>query len=267
MAFSIFLLSFALHIMNINAASKKFDEIKKSMASADSLDGLDSFYDPEIDYSVLTGRVSDRDQSSQILKIQSDHKNIKFFRAGDKMQFNITSQQDSDRCETHVRSVEENYFVVYVKDLNVCWNQDSYFRRGTQLTMHSKDLSDRIKESSLYRVVLLKRRKDFFHQLNKINHFIWSFDQQRVKVVSEYDKQIIALQLQKQKALDLLRSRKADKSKLQKELVYRLDVLDRDLDFYRIEKDEGKLDRWRKDHDLGLPVASRPQRLKKAKND
>ncbi len=236
------------------------------MASADSLNGLDSFYDPNVDYSKFAGRVSDRDPSSQILKIFTEHKNIKFFRAGDKVNFHIGNLSDLEPCLAHVRSVEKNYFVVYVKDLNACWGRDNYFRRGTLLSLKSEDLANRIKESSLYRVVLLKRRKDFFYQLNKMNHFIWSFEQQRVKVVAEYDKKIIEIQRQKQEALDLLVSRKKDKVKLQKELVYRLDILDTDLDFYRIERDDNKLDRWRQDHDLGIPVGKKPQRLKKASN-
>jgi len=257
-------LSFLVQGPAFSAASKRVQ--KNNLAMTDAMDGLDSFYDPKTDYSKFEGRVSDRDPSSQILKVFTEYRNIKFFRAGDKVRFQVGNLKDMDFCDAHVRSVEKRYFVVYVKDLNSCWGRDSYFRRGTQLFLKSDDLARRIKESSLYRVVLIKRKKDFFNQLNKINHFIWSFDQQRIKVVAEYDKQIIEIQKKKRAALDLLLSRKKDKVNLQKELVYRLDVLDRDLDFYRIERDEKIIDRWSMDHDLGLPIKRSPQNIKRAEN-
>ena len=47
--------------------------------------------------------------------------------------------------------------------------------------------------------------------------------------------------------------------RLQKELSQKLDELDRDLDFYRIRKDQILVDRWHMDQDLGLPVGDRPQ--------
>jgi hypothetical protein len=35
--------------------------------------------------------------------------------------------------------------------------------------------------------------------------------------------------------------------------------MDEDLEFYRIDKDEPKIDRWHLDHDLGKPVNHRPK--------
>ena len=69
----------------------------------------------------------------------------------------------------------------------------------------------------------------------------------------------------KQRALDHLGVVKRDKIHLQKELSYRLDVIDRDLDFYRIERNELIADRWFHDHHLGLPVGKRPQAMKEEK--
>ena len=53
---------------------------------------------------------------------------------------------------------------------------------------------------------------------------------------------------------------------LQKELIYRLDKLEQDIETYRIEKVELLRDRWALDHDLGLPVGKRPQNIKSLKD-
>ena len=57
----------------------------------------------------------------------------------------------------------------------------------------------------------------------------------------------------------MLKTKKKDSIDLQKELSYRLDKLDNDLEFYRVDKDEPKIDRWHLDHDLGKPVTDRPR--------
>lgn len=226
-------------------------------------EGLDAFYDGGRDYSRFSGRVSDRDNSGTILKISSENQNIRFFRAGDALSFRLESSPKSGAtpCQANVRGVEKEHFVVFVKDLTPCFGNENYFRRGAVLIIDSDDLAKRVEEASRYRVVLLKRRRDFFEQLNSINQFVWSYDQQRVLVAAEYDKEILALQKAKEDALTMLVSKKQDQIRLQGELASKLDELDRDLDFYRIRKDEMMVDRWHEDHDLGLPLGRRPQDL------
>ncbi len=228
------------------------------------IEKLDSWYDNEYDYSQFTGRVSDRDKGSNILKISSEDKNIKFFRAGDKVNFTVASK-DTDYCQGYVRNVEEKFFVIFVKDLYSCWNDSDYFRRGTLLHFNSKQLLSRVKEASKYRIVLLKRKKDFFKQLNGVNHFIWSYDQQKVLTASDYDLKIVEIEKGKQKALEMLLAKKQDQIRLQKELIRRLSELDQELGHYRIERDDLLVDRWHLDHDLGLPVGKRPQKLRAKK--
>ena len=50
--------------------------------------------------------------------------------------------------------------------------------------------------------------------------------------------------------------------RLQRELAYRLDNIDKELSFYRIEKVEPLFDRWHLDHDLGYPVYERPEEIR-----
>lgn len=221
----------------------------------------DSFFDPEFDYSSFMARVTDRDKTGNIIKLFSDNKNVKFFRSGDEVRFRV-SHKETKMCRGYVRSVENQYFILYVQDLYECWKEGEYFRRGALLQMRSIVLATRVRDASLYRVVLLNRRADFFSQLNDTNHFIWSYDQERVKTAAEYDKKIIELQKAKQRALELLVVRKSDSIKIQKELTYRVDQLDKDLDFYMIEKSDADDDRWNKDHDLGKPVGKRPPEIK-----
>jgi hypothetical protein len=221
----------------------------------------DSFFDPNFNYTEFTGRVTDRDKSASILKVSSESGNIKFFRSGDEVRFRLAGHATKS-CIGYVRSVEEDYFVLYVKDISPCWGEYEYIMGGAMLVFDSEQLSARVVDASNFRIILLKRRRDYLKQLNDINHFVWSFDQERIKMASEFDEKITALRQAKTKALDMLHVKKEDSIKLQRELAYRLDKLDKDLEFYRIDKDEPKIDRWHLDHDLGVPVSKRPVELK-----
>lgn len=225
-------------------------------------EGLDSFYDPTKDYSSFEGRITDRDDTKTIFKVHSDNTNTKFLRAGDTMSFHIAHQEEEEACTGYVRSTEEKYFVLYVADMARCYRNDEYFRRGSILLFNSPMLASRVKDASSYRVNLIERRKDFYQQLSDINHFIWTYDQQKVLTSAEYDKKILALREAKQKALDSLIDKKKDYHRLQGELMRRLDALDKDLDFYRIGNEDTTLDRWNRDQNLGLPVGKRPQSYK-----
>jgi len=221
----------------------------------------DSFFDPKYDYSEFTGRVTDRDDTNSIFKISSENRNIKFFRSGDLVKFRLASK-DTKSCMGYVRSVEEDYFVMFVKDITKCWGLQKYFRRGAMLVFESGTLASRVRDASTFRIVLLKRRRDFYKQLNDVNHFVWSYDQEKVKLAAEFDEKIAALKQAKIEGIDMLQTKKKDSINLQRELSYRLDKLDKDLEFYRIDKDEPKIDRWHLDHDLGKPVGKRPRGIK-----
>lgn len=237
-------------------------QTKKRREERRELDELvkDSFYDNTKDYSRFLGRVTDRDDTATIFKVYSSNRNIKFFRSGDPIYFYPASREEKF-CQGHVRSREKNYFTLYAKDISKCWRIDKYFRRGTLVRVWSPVLADRVRDASIHRVTLLKRRKSFLRQLNDINHFTWSYDQQRINLASEYDKKILELKNQKREALDSLMKRKSESANLQQTLSYRLDHIDEDLDFYRIEPDISRGDRWNDDHDLGLPVTKRPQSI------
>jgi hypothetical protein len=222
----------------------------------------DSFYDTSFDYSKFSGRVTDRDSTSSIVKISSENKNIKFFRAGDLVEFKIQNNKESDQCQGYVRSIEENYFVMYVKDLIPCFPKEEYFRRGTVLVMSSSKLSTRVREASVYRGTLINKKKDFMGQLNGINQDVWNFEEKKIQVAAEFDQKIVELEKQKTRALDQILSQKNDQTRLQKELAYRLDTIDKELNFYRVEKEDLFFDRWHLDHDLGYPVYEKPEEIR-----
>lgn len=222
----------------------------------------DSFYDPQFDYAHFSGRVTDRDKTANVVKVSSENRNVKFFRAGDLVEFKVQSTPDTDYCQGFVRSIEEHYFVMYVKDLFPCYSKDDYFRRGTVLIMQSDRLAQRVREASVYRASLLYKKKDFMSQLNGINGDIWNFEEQKIQVASDYDRRIAEIEKEKIKALDELLTRRNDQIKLQRELAYRLDNIDKELDFYRVEKEELLIDRWHLDKDLGYPVYDRPEEIR-----
>jgi hypothetical protein len=243
--------------MNI-ADAKKSNKITKEDLIVDG----DSFYDPKFDYMNFSGRVTDRDQSGTIVKITSENKNVKFFRASDLVEFKIQNTEKTNYCQGYVRSIEDNYFVVFVKDFHPCFAGDDYFRRGTVLIMRSEKLLLRVKEATIYRASLIKKKKDYMSQLNNVNQDIFSYEEKKVQIASEFDQKIADLETQKIKSLDKLITEKNDEIRLQRELGYRLDSIEKELVFYRLEKQELMVDRWHLDHDLGYPVYKRPEEIR-----
>lgn len=219
---------------------------------------MDSFYDAKTDYSKFSGRITDKDDSGHIIKVSSENDNIKFFRAGDPVEFTVAKFKGAP-CFGHVRSVEPGYFVIYVRDYGPCWGDRDYFRRGSALIFNAKSLQKRIMSMGRYRVVLLRRKNDFLKQLNGINHFLWGYNQKKVHLAAEYDKKVMELERKKQTALEGLLDERGDQILLQRELIRRIENVDKDLEFYRIGKSELFDDRWHMDLELGLPVKPRPQ--------
>jgi hypothetical protein len=218
--------------------------------------------DPNFDYERFSGRVTDKDDSARIFKVKTENNNSKFFRAGDEVLFKLNLKEDRRYCKGFVRSVEDFHFTMYVETLAPCFSSDDYFKRGTILNFYSKVLGLRVFEASKYREQLILRKEDFLKQLNDINHFIWTFDQQKVKTAANFDEEINRLQREKRKALDDLISLKHERLILQTELMKKLNELDESLIFYRVERQELMTDRWNQDHDVGLPMGQRPQDIK-----
>jgi hypothetical protein len=249
----------------------QFNRVAYSQETSRSSETLkiegDSFYDTTFDYSNFSGRVTDRDSTSSIVKISSENKNIKFFRSGDSLEFKVQNNKSGEYCQGFVRSIEDGYFVMYVKDLKPCYTNELYFRRGTALIIRSFKLASRIREASLYRATLLNKKKDFLTQLNSLNQIVWNFEEKKIEVAAAYDKKIAEIEKQKTRALDQLLAGKNDQLRLQKELGYRLDSLDKELLFYRVEKVEPLYDRWHLDQDLGYPVYDKPEEVRKRKEE
>ncbi len=231
----------------------------KGVAEADN----NAFIDPNVDYTKFFGRVSDKDDKGHILKIKVENNNTKLLKAGDLVYFKVNNYESDEFCKASVRSVEDFYFSIYVQDFSGCWNTSRYFPRGMQLNFKSEKMAQRVFEASKYREILFMRREGFLKQLNEINHFLWSYDQQRLKTAADYDLQINQLIREKQLALDNLIQKKQENILLQSELVKKLDSLDATLEHYKIDRREYLTDRWHMDQDSGLPVTRRPQELKR----
>jgi hypothetical protein len=222
---------------------------------------LDSFFDPKKDYSVFSGRITDRGELGHIIKISSENPNIKFFRAGDSLEFTVASK-DLPFCQGHIRHVDKGHFVIYVKDIKPCWGKQDIFRRGTALIFKAQSLQKRIEEMARHRVVLLKRKRDFLKELNQINNFLHSYNQKKIVIAAKYDQRIIEIEKEKESSLEKLISKREDRLKIQRELIKRIKDITEDLEHYRISEYELFEDRWHMDLQLGLPVKSKPQELK-----
>ncbi|MCY4523667.1 MAG: hypothetical protein OXB84_02890 [Halobacteriovoraceae bacterium] len=243
-------------------SQKKDKEHLKNIERQKLIGELDSFYDAKTDYSKFIGRTTDRDRSGRILKMTSENRNIKFFKTGDMVKFGLPKTWD-EQCTGYVRGVEEKHFILYVVDYHPCWKKDEYFRRGTILVFYSPVLATRVRDASIYRQLLISKRRGFLRQLDEANDFIWSYNQKRILTAAEFDKKILKLRKAKQKSMGKLLLQKEDSVKLREELIKRVDKTDKDIDFYRIDLYEKKLDRWNLDHGLGLPVSKRPPGLKR----
>ncbi len=231
-------------------------------ASIEESVGLDSFYDPSIDYSKFSGRLTDKDPSGMILKIYTESRNVKFFKPSDPVSFRVTKFRDKTPCKGNVRSIEKNYLTIYSKNLIPCWGELYNFRRGMLMIFESDRLAQRIKSASRYRVALLTKKRDFLYQLNDVNKFVWGFKQEQVKLAAEYDRKILELKKLKEEAINLLLSKKRDQIRIQRELGFRLDQIDNELKYYRVEKDELYTDRWHLDQNTGVPVYKKPVPVK-----
>lgn len=245
----------------MNSLTVRSDMTKKMAKETLKIDA-DSFYDVTFDYTSFSGRVTDRDSTASIVKISSENKNVKFFRAGDLVEFKLQNNNEGEYCQGFVRSIEPDYFVMFTKDLIPCFPKDEYFRRGSVLVMRSEKLAQRVREASVYRATLMNKKKDFMGQLNDINNGIWNFEERKVQMAADFDRRIVEMEKEKLRALDELLTKKNDEIKLQRELAFRLDNIDKELDFYRIDKNELMVDRWHLDKDLGYPVYDRPEEIR-----
>ena len=221
-----------------------------------------SFIDPNVDYSVFFGRVTDKDKTGRILKVRSENNNTKFLKAGDIVYFKVNEHDYGKYCKASVRSVEDFFFSMFVQDFSACWDMKQYFPRGQMLNFTSKLMEQRVFEASHFREILLLRKEGYISQLSKINHFLWTYDQQKIKVAAEYDERINEILREKQKALDNLIQKKQENILLQSELKGRLTSLDESLNHYKIERQEPITDRWNMDHGTNLPFGRRPMEMK-----
>jgi hypothetical protein len=257
MSFSVIFLFHLFFVSSVNAMILTPSYSKEGVLEADNRGQIN----PELDYERFSGRVSDKDDSGRIFKIRVENNNAKFFRAGDMVLFKVNLQGNREYCKAFVRNVEDFHFTVYVETLAPCYSSQKYFLRGTVLNFFSKTLGVRVFEATKYREQLIVRKEDFLKQLNDINHFLWTFDQQKVKTAANYDEEINRLMREKRKALDDMISLKEERLNLQNELMGKLNELDESLKFYRVERQELMTDRWNADHDAGLPFGQRPQSI------
>ena len=213
-------------------------------------------YDPAKDYSRFFGRVTDKNDAERVLKIQSNTRNVHFLKIGDLLTFEIKiGVAKKHPCRAHVKSSgEADYLVIRVEELGPCWDRSRYFRRGTFLYFTSPVMQTRVRDAMAFRTLLLRRKEDFLGQLNDINHFLASYDQQKLLAVSLYERKIVELQRRKQKSKNSLAGKKNDYLRLQREMVRELSALDKDLKFYRIHPEEDNRDGWKTELRFGLPV-------------
>src|SRR5687768_14831649 len=69
--------------------------------------------DVGVDYERFSGRVSDKDDSGRIFKVNVENNNTKFFRAGDEVLFKVNLKDTRNFCKGFVRSVEEFHFTMF----------------------------------------------------------------------------------------------------------------------------------------------------------
>lgn len=216
-----------------------------------------SIFDPQFDYSHFLGRLTDRDKLSNTLKIKVETSNIRFLRSADALKFSIPTI-NTNFCQANVQDIQEsngNYLTIYTPDIKACWDDnDHLLRRGMQISFVSPTLQERVVAAEQMRQVYIKQKEDFLIQLNSINNFLYTFNEQITHAVSNYDKKLHQLQQERQQQIDQLLSDKENKIKIQKELVKKVEWIKNQLKYYQIERIEPVLDRWNQDLKTGFPV-------------
>lgn len=218
-------------------------------------------------YSEFYARLTDRNKSSEILKFNTENPNVKLFQAGDQLKIFIASRLEGPSCIGYVRDIEGQYIVVSLKNVEHCWDEFGGLRRGAMVKIESQMLSKRIIDASVFRDVLIKRKSDYLQQLKEVNKFLLNFKQFKLEEIAKIEKEIISLEEKKLIKVSALMAKRKDFIYLQRELNFRLDKLDEDIENYRLERVELLRDRWAKDQDLGRPYSNRPQEIKNWPDD
>ena len=154
---------------------------------------------PNEDYSKFYGRITDRNNKGDILKIHTENANIKLFQAGDVTKFYLASRLEESPCVGYVRDIEDNYLVISVNNIEQCWNKFGGIRRGSILKFDSEILAKRIVDAGVFREVLIKRKNDYLSQLKEVNNFLLNFKQSKVKEISRIEQEIVKLEEMKLK--------------------------------------------------------------------
>lgn len=218
-------------------------------------------------YSVFYARLTDRNESSEILKFNTENPNVKLFQAGDQVKIFIASRLEGPSCIGYVRDIEDQYMVVALKNVKQCWDEFGGLRRGAMVKIESQMLSKRIVDAGIFRDVLIKRKNDYLGQLKEVNKFLLNFKQYKLEEIAKIEKEIISLEEKKLIKVSALMAKRKDFIHLQRELNFRLDKLDEDIENYRLERVELLRDRWAKDQDFGRPYSNRPQEIKNWPDD
>lgn len=217
-----------------------------------SLD-FDGFLDPKRDYSKNVGRITDIHQNKKIFKVKVESDTTRFLKAGDTVLISF-DKLSQDQCETYVVSTEISYVTLSWVSLDKCWDKKSYFRRGLAINLDSSVMQLRVQQASAYRRQLLERRNIYLKQLSDVNNFFWQYETNRDKLLNEYDQKINALKNERSKVVGNLDDERANKTKVQGELMQELNSIDELLNFYRVDRKESLTDRFHQDYDTSAPV-------------
>ncbi len=250
----IFLTAFILAIVCKNLFATAYDPNLPDHGVM-SLD-FDGFLDPNRDYSKNMGRITDIHQEKKILKIKVESDTTRFLKTGDAVLISFEKLSKAP-CEVYVVSTEISYVTLSWTSLDQCWKQKEYFRRGLAVKLESSIMQLRVQQASAYRKQLLERRNVYLKQLSDVNNFFWQYETDRDKLLNEYDQKINALKNERSKVVGSLDEQRADKTKVQGELMQELNSLDELLKFYQIDRKEALTDRFYQDYDTSAPVDQR----------
>jgi hypothetical protein len=193
--------------------------------------------DPEIDYSKLKGRVTDKRKNGRLIRIYTEHNNGKFLKTGDLVSFSL-KKADASQCFGIVRETENFYITLRIRNFVDCTDSEKFVRAGTLLYFDSEVLKKRIYQAAKLRYQLLQRREKLAEKKKRIRRFIWSYDQQKMKTSAGYEQLILKKSREKQVALDDHLTRKKDSITLARELKRKLNQIDFDLRFYHVDRTE-----------------------------
>lgn len=192
--------------------------------------------------SEFSGRISRLNAPAKLARIRTNHGNIKFLNAADRLTF-WNESYPNQKCLASVEGRTNDYLLLKIPRYEECIRR-VHFTTGTYLRFESEDLKNSIGLAQELVEILQKKRlateakkernrRELERHVEKVDAVNKRFEILRQKLELEWQKELAALEEDKAGAFTDFKQSEA-----------LLNEIDTKLELYRIEDHNLKVDRW-----------------------